>query len=102
MTKTDKNKPNFFEESDLDPVAAVTGKKGPDGDLPDSAAQSKRKAGFYLSQELIDRFNNKFYELKLSGVAIENKSGLLERTLEFALDDLDKGEHSILLKRIKS
>ena len=101
MTKTDKDNPNFFEEGVLDPVAAVTGKKSQSGDMPDSAAYAKRKAGFYLSQELLDRFNTKFYELKLSGVAIENKSGFIEHALEFALDDLDKGENSAMLARIK-
>jgi hypothetical protein len=43
---------------------------------------------------VLDRFNTKFYELKLAGVAIENKSGLLEMALEYALDDLVKGEPS--------
>ena len=66
------------------------------------AAHTKRKAGFYLSQELLDRFNTKFYELKLAGVAIENKSGLLEIALEYALDDLDKGEGSKLMANIQS
>jgi hypothetical protein len=32
--------------------------------------------------------------LKLAGVAIENKSGLLEMALEYALDDLANGELS--------
>ena len=101
MTKTDKDNPKFFEEGALDPVAAVTGKQSQTDKLPDSAVQAKRKAGFYLSQELLDRFNTKFYELKLSGVAIENKSGLIECALKFALDDLDKGENSAMLERIK-
>ena len=32
---------------------------------------------------------------------IENKSGLIECALKFALDDLDKGENSAMLARIK-
>ena len=68
---------------------------------PPVGMEAQLLPGFYLSQELLDRFNTKFYELKLSGVAIENKSGLLERALEFALDDLDKGDRSAMLDRIK-
>lgn len=102
MTKTDKDNLNFFEEGALDPVAAATGAQPPSAEAQGKAAQVKRKAGFYLSQELLDRFNTKFYELKLSGVAVENKSGLLERALEFALDDLDRGEDSTLLAKIKN
>jgi hypothetical protein len=102
MTKTDKDNPNFFEEGAPDPVAAATGEQRQAADQRDKAALLKRKAGFYLSQELLDRFNTKFYEFKLAGVGVENKSGLLERALEFALDDLDRGEHSPLLTKIKT
>ena len=98
MTKKDSQKPAFFEEGATDPVAIATG-------VPEAAQETapnqKRKAGFYLSQGLLDRFNTKFYELKLAGVSIENKSGLLELALEFALDDLDKEEAGELMARIK-
>jgi hypothetical protein len=63
---------------------------------------AKKKAGFYLSKEIINRFNFKFHELKLAGIAIDNKSTLLELALAFALDDLDKGEKSRVLQRLHS
>jgi hypothetical protein len=50
----------------------------------------------------LDRFSRKFYELKLAGVAIENKSALLEVALSFALDDLDKGPKSRQLQGIEA
>ncbi len=59
----------------------------------------KRKAGFYFSEALLDRFTRKFHQLKLDGVPIDNKSALAEMALHFALDDLDRGEASQLLKR---
>jgi hypothetical protein len=62
------------------------------------SAVAKKKAGFYLSADILNRFNLKFYELKLSGVAIDNKSNLLELMLGFALDDMDKGEQSRILR----
>jgi hypothetical protein len=62
-----------------------------------NAADTKRKAGFYLSVDILNRFNRKFHELKLEGVAIENKSALLELALSFALDDMDKSKESRLL-----
>lgn len=102
MTKKSNSKPTFFEEDATDPVAAATGGQAAPAIPPGPAAHTKRKAGFYLSQELLDRFNTKFYELKLAGVAIENKSGLLEIALEYALDDLDKGEGSKLMANIQS
>jgi len=101
MTKKNKSKPVFFEEGATDPVAAATGGQAATSQPQAPAAQLKRKAGFYLSQELLDRFNTKFYELKLADVAIDNKSGLLEIALEYALDDLDKGERSELMERIQ-
>ena len=35
--------------------------------------------------------------MKLEGVAIENKSALLELALSYSLDELDRGEQSRLL-----
>jgi hypothetical protein len=61
----------------------------------------KKKAGFYLSVDVLQRFTFKFHELKLAGVAIDNKSTLLELALSFALDDMDKGKNSRVLKKLK-
>ena len=104
MVDPRKTKPDFFDDGALDPVEAATG--------PSSASKShgaskarvrtastvKKKAGFYLSEDILNRFNLKFYELKLAGAAIENKSNLLELMLGFALDDMDKGEKSRILQ----
>jgi len=118
MADSRKITPEFFENGALDPVDAATGHPGKSkGAAPkrSSAADTdglnqrqtraaspavKKKAGFYLSADILNRFNLKFYELKLAGAAIDNKSSLLELMLGFALDDMDKGEGSrILLKR---
>ena len=99
MTKKDKTKPAFFEEGAADPVALATGATPTS---PEPSSNLKRKAGFYLSQGVLDRFNAKFYELKLAGVSVENKSGLLESVLEYALDDLDRGDASELMARIQN
>jgi hypothetical protein len=89
MTASDQKKsPDFFEEHDLDPLAAATGSKG----RPSSVR--KKKAGFYLSEQLLERFNRRFHQMKLDGVTIENKSALVEIALRFALDDLDREEKS--------
>ena len=114
-----KNKtPEFFEEESVDPMDVATGpcraardsRKSTDseagnheiskaGSVP---AGHKKKAGFYLSVDLLERFARKFYELKLAGIAIENKSALLEAALFFALEDLDKGHKSRILQRIET
>jgi hypothetical protein len=60
----------------------------------------KKKAGFYLNETLLNRFNRKFHQLKLDGVAIDNKSAMAELALEFALDDMDRGDASRLLRRL--
>ena len=108
---TGKNKlPDFFSEDGIDPVESATGNRQP---LPEDSGTSsgkdtkagmstKKKAGFYLSKEIIERFNFKFHELKLAGIAIDNKSTLLELALAFALDDLDKGRKSRVLQRLRS
>ena len=49
MTKLKKSTPDFFDEGGPDPVAAATGgRKG-------AAGASKKKAGFYLAADLLDR-----------------------------------------------
>ena len=113
MADPRKTTPDFFEDGALDPVDAASGYAGKSQDAASRQSSpadtdgtqkrqtrtaspvAKKKAGFYLN-----RFNLKFYELKLAGAAIDNKSSLLELMLGFALDDMDKGEESrILLKR---
>ena len=108
---TGRNKlPDFFSENGIDPVESATGKRQP---LPEGNATStgkdaktgmstKKKAGFYLSKEILERFTRKFHELKLAGIPIDNKSTLLELALAFALDDLDKGSESRVLQRLRS
>ncbi len=93
MTTSEQNKsPDFFEDHVLDPVATATRYGTTNRSLP------KKKAGFYLPETLLDRFNRRFHQLKLEGAAVENKSALLEKALSFALDDLDKGEQSRLIR----
>jgi hypothetical protein len=92
MTASEQGKyPDFFEDHSLDPLAAATGSQ-----VSKTAAKTKKKAGFYLSEELLERFNRCFHRMKLDGAPIENKSALLEKALSFALDDLEKGQKSKL------
>ncbi len=117
MADSRKITPDFFEDRAPDPVETATGlpedsqnqTSGPApsakaGRLTNSQAATgsvvaKKKAGFYLSADILKRFNLKFYELKLSGAPIDSKSNLLELMLGFALDDLDKGEQSRILQK---
>lgn len=98
--------PDLFEDHLPDPVQAATGLRQPaeglrpPGRKAPTPPEAKRKAGFYLSDELLARFNTRFYELKLAGAAVGNKSALLEAALGYALDDLDRGVDSRILKRI--
>jgi hypothetical protein len=92
MTVSERNKyPDFFEDHNLDPLATATGAR-----TSRAAPKPKKKAGFYLSEELLERFNRCFHQMKLEGAAIDNKSALLEIALAFALDDLEKGSQSKL------
>ncbi len=112
MTSARKKTPDFFDEDGLDPVETATGFAQPsprtkaarsgasDNAGPTGAASAKKKAGFYLSVDLLNRFSHKFHELKLAGVAIDNKSTLLEAALGYALDDMDRGEQSQVLKKM--
>lgn len=102
-----KDTPDLFAEEGFDPVRVATGPVGTtpgENDVVKNPARGKtgmvlkKKAGFYLSREILDRFARKFYELKLAGAAVDNKSALLELSLCFALDDLDKGKKSQILK----
>ena len=95
MTASDKKTtPDFFDEHAFDPVSVATGRSLP------RQAPPKRKAGFYFSEALLNRFNRKFHQLKLDGVPIDSKSALAELALAFALDDIDRGEGSKLLGRL--
>lgn len=87
---------DFFDDSEFDPVSTAVGNEAgedltsrkKDGGIP------KKKAGFYLSIDMIDRFNRKFHELKLAGVDIDNKSTFLEILMTVALEDLDRDDDS--------
>jgi hypothetical protein len=102
MAKQTNKPPDFFEENPLDPVSAASGgnRKNPREGIKKAVDEHKRKAGFYLSAKILDRFNRKFYELKLEGLSIVNKSALLEAALAFALDDMDKGNQSKILSNL--
>jgi hypothetical protein len=109
MATGKKDTPDLFAEEGFDPVSVATGSAGTtpgENDVSQQPARGKtdtppkKKAGFYLSREILDRFALKFYELKLAGVPVDNKSALLELSLCFALDDLDKGQKSHVLQRI--
>ena len=89
MTPDNHHPADFFKEDRIDPIQAATGGK--------PASASKKKAGFYLSVDILKRFNRKFFELKLAGCPVENKSALVEAALKYALDDLDRGEDSQVL-----
>ena len=101
MADRSKNTPDLFADNPLDPVESATGHEK---SLPSPIRQvnnaAKKKAGFYISVEVLERFTHKFHELKLAGVAIDNKSTLLELALSFALDDIDKGNQSQLLQKL--
>jgi hypothetical protein len=109
-----KDTPDFFEDSALDPIKLAIGpekvaskqdpvRKGATGKTEEKKSgrpAAKKKAGFYLSTDLIDRFTRKFHELKLAGIKIDNKSTLMEIAVSFALDDIDKGNESRVLNQL--
>ena len=124
MAASKDKSPDFFNDDSFDPMQVATGPAGPSGpgrsqdqdsERPSNCGATptteknqrvghtvhKKKAGFYISVELLNRFTRKFYELKLAGVAIENKSALLELALSFALDDLDREAKSQVLKVVR-
>lgn len=98
--------PDLFDDHLPDPMEAAIGRRQPaeglrpPGRKAPTMPEPKRKAGFYLPDELLERFNTRYYELKLAGAAVGNKSALLEAALGYALDDLDRGAESRILKRI--
>jgi hypothetical protein len=99
MARNKSDADDFFEESSIDPMAAATGSNRPSRSHPGDAAAAgqKQKAGFYLSRRVLSRFNRKFYELKMEGKSIANKSALLEAALDYALDDIDRAAGSKIL-----
>ena len=102
MADRSKTTPDLFTDRSLDPVESATGYEKPSPSLKRSVNNvSKKKAGFYLSVDVLQRFTHKFHELKLAGVAIDNKSTLLELALSFALDDMDKGNNSRVLQKLR-
>ena len=113
MATRKRKTPDIFEE-EFDPVETATGYSptspptraasplgGAAKGRPAAGLIVKKKAGFYLSVDLLNRFTHKFHELKLAGTPIENKSTLLEAALRFALDDIDKGKGSRVLKQLE-
>jgi hypothetical protein len=112
MAANKRTTPDFFVESSIDPVESVSGyRQRTSGRTSGSTAVTKaavttepiakKKAGFYLSADILERFTLKFHELKLAGIAIDNKSTLLELALAFALDDLDRGNQSQVIRMLR-
>jgi len=104
MDKKMKKPPEFYDHDPFDPINAATGSPSTEQTTAHkkTMGDEKRKAGYYLSVILLERFNRKFHELKLNGFSIENKSDLLEKALLFALDDIDKGFESLVLKQLEA
>jgi len=108
MASNKKKTPNLLDDNPFDPVSSATGpmtesrtvvsKKASIEESKKVPGSKKKKAGFYLRVDILERFNRKFHTLKLEGLAIENKSALLEAGLCFALDDMDKNAKSRILK----
>ncbi len=101
MAARRKDTPDLFADTPVDPVESATGHRIPaPHPLKPAGAAAKKKAGFYLSVDVLQRFTLKFHELKLAGVPIDNKSSLLELALAYALDDMDKGKASRVLQKL--
>jgi hypothetical protein len=105
--KTEKDrKPELFEANPIDPVLAAIGldeksdrKSSSTEDGKNGGPARKKKAGFYLSLDVLDRFTRKFHEMKLAGITIENKSAFVEAAIIYALDDVDREEGSKFLEK---
>jgi hypothetical protein len=106
MADKKNSPPEFHDDTHIfDPVTAATGRATPAEREPAEKPPvelPKKKVGFYLPVDVADRFDRKFYELKLAGQPVENKSALLEAALELALDDLDRDRESVILRQLRS
>ncbi len=108
MARNKKKAPDFFDTGWPDPVDLATGQHRPEKKnssveekkKSSSVGGAKKKAGFYLSSSLLERFSRTFYELKLEGLRIDNKSTLVEAALTLALDDIDKGGKSVIRRML--
>ncbi|MDY6825268.1 MAG: hypothetical protein SWH68_15970 [Thermodesulfobacteriota bacterium] len=98
MAADKKKIPDFENTSPFDPVHTATGseeqKSSSVEEKKSSSRVDKKKAGFYLASDLLERFDRAFYALKLEGVDVSNKSSFVETALRFALDDLEKKKDS--------
>ena len=93
MSKNKKDNPatDFFHEMGFDPlIAAVRG---------ENKENDKKKAGFYLSHGLLERFDKTFYTLKLEGQGVDNKSAFVEKLIDYALDVLDCDGFEKIMKK---
>lgn len=84
------------ERREPDPVAACLGAQGPQG-----GSGSKAKAGYYLPEELLQRFDETWLRLRLAREPVESKSRLVELALELLLADLEAGENSRVLRLLR-
>lgn len=104
MVSDKKEMPDFENSNPFDPVHTATGGDGKNSSIEEqknSARTDKKKAGFYLASDLLERFDRTFYQLKLEGIDVGNKSSLVEKALLFALDDLDKKDGSRIRRMLE-
>ena len=118
-----KQTPSFFDEDEaLDPVKAATfspkgraHKEKNEGELDDtsiepnthsakkiSKIEKKKKAGYYFKPSNINRFEKAFLEIQLNGHWKGRQSEFMEAILEFGLVDLESGDQSEILKKLKN
>lgn len=107
MASEKTNSVDFFDDNAFDPVrTAIGGDDSQNTDAPSlkkvAVTSPKKKAGFYLSIDMLDRFNRKFHELMLAGSNLDNKSTFVEALLTYALDELDRGDNGGVLKTLQS
>lgn len=92
MVKTKKeNRAADFFPDDFDPlIAAVRG---------ETKDTDKKKAGFYLSHGLLERFDKIFYTLKIEGKEVDNKSVFVENLINYALNVLENEGFEKVIKK---
>ncbi len=98
MTPSKPTTEDFFDDPPVDPLETAI---GGGGSRPRKATTPKKKAGFYLPVDLLNRFNRTYHELILDGYAVDNKSALLEILLNDALDRLTRNGATALKTRLR-
>ncbi len=99
-----KQVPPIFDDTGMVGTGLAQGSEIPDPVYAclDSSNVRKVKAGYYLPVDLLDQLDRAYLTLRLNREPVQSKSQLVEIALGLLLNDLEQGDKSTVLQKLRN